>query len=156
MIQRKQTLFLLVALTLTASLLFISLGQFAGANGIFELTFYRLMDVTKTAEPVQVEGLYFFPLAALIILASLLNLLCIFFFKNRPLQMRVCGINVGIQVGLGLLILYLQHSVAGYLEYDWTFHYSMILPILAGVIDYFAYRAISDDEALIRSLNRLR
>lgn len=156
MIQRKQTLFLLVALALTASLLFIALGQFAGANGIFELTFYKLMDVTDSAKPVQVEGLYFFPLAALIILTSVFNLLCIFFYKNRPIQMKVCGINVGIQVGLGLLILYVQYSVAGYLEYDWSFHYSMLLPILAGVMDYLAYRSISDDEALIRSLNRLR
>ena len=147
---------MLVALVLTAGLAFIPLGEFAGPNGIFELTFYKLIDVTNPQSPCQVEGIYYFPLAALVITTVLLNLLAIFFYKNRPLQMKVCGINVGIQAGLGLVILFMQRSIASDLEYDWNFHYSMILPMLAAVLDFFAYRAISDDEALIQSLNRLR
>ncbi|MCQ2228631.1 MAG: DUF4293 domain-containing protein [Bacteroidales bacterium] len=154
MIQRKQTLFLLVAFLLTLALCFISLGQFVGPKGIFEMNFYSLVETTNPEQPVVVY--YLIPLATLVVMTTVLNLLSIVLFKNRPLQMRVCGINVGIQLGLALIILYLQKTIASDIEVEWTFCYAMLLPVIAAVLDYFAYRFISDDEALIQSLNRLR
>lgn len=154
MIQRKQTLFLLVAFLLTLSLCFVSLGLFAGPKGIFEMNFYSLVDATKADQPVVVYNLI--PLATLVILTIVLNGLSIFLYKNRPLQMRVCGINVGIQLGLSLIILYLEKTISSDLEVEWTFCSAMLLPVIAAILDFFAYRAISDDEALIQSLNRLR
>ncbi len=154
MIQRKQTLFLIVAFLLTLALTYVSLGTFSGPNGIFELNFYSLQDITDAENPVLVY--YLMPLAAVTITSIVLNFLSIVLFKNRPLQMRVCGINVGIQLGLSFIIFYLENAIAGDIEVDWTFCYAPLMPILAAVLCFFAYRAISDDEALIQSLNRLR
>jgi len=154
MIQRKQTLFLLFAFLLTLALCFIDLGQFSGPKGLFEMNFYSLVDVTNAEQPVVVYNLI--PLATLVILTIVLNFLSIVLFKNRPLQMRVCGINVGIQIGLALIILYLQKSIASDIEVEWILGPALLLPVIAAVLDYIAYRFISDDEALIQSLNRLR
>ncbi|MCQ2204350.1 MAG: DUF4293 domain-containing protein [Bacteroidales bacterium] len=154
MIQRKQTLFILVAMILTGSLMFQSLGNFSGEKGLFEMVFYALRDITNADQPTVVY--YLVPLASLVVLTTVLNLITIFLYKNRPLQMRVCGINVGIQLGLAAIMLYLQMQLASDIEVEWVFNYTMLLPVLAAVLDYLAYRGISDDEALIQSLNRLR
>ncbi len=154
MIQRKQTLMILVALILTATLFFQDMGLFSASANLFELNFYSLTDITNADAPEMVYPLI--PLAALVVLVNLLNLLAIFLFKNRPLQMRVCGLNVGILLGLAAIIFYLNIIIARDLETDWHLNCSILVPLIAAVLNFFAYRAISDDEALIQSLNRLR
>ncbi|MBQ2322725.1 MAG: DUF4293 family protein [Bacteroidales bacterium] len=42
------------------------------------------------------------------------------------------------------------------MEMEWHFSARWLLPTLAAVMDILAYRRISDDEALVRSLDRLR
>lgn len=134
--------------------MFISLGEFYSEKNIFEMWYYALMDVTNADSPIVVY--YIWPLAVLVVLAALLNFVTLFAFKYRPFQMKACGINVGIQLGLSLILFYLGYSIAGDVECEWHLHIAPIMPLLGAVLDFFAYRAISDDEALIRSLNRLR
>ena len=154
MIQRKQTLMLLLALVLTATLFFQEMGLFATPDNLFELNFYSLTDITNENTPTMVYPLI--PLAALIVLVNLFNLIAIFMFKNRPLQMRICGLNVGILIGLVGIVVYLNYAIARDLETEWHLSSTLIIPLVAAFLNFFAYRAISDDEALIQSLNRLR
>ncbi len=154
MIQRKQTLMLILALVLTATLFFQELGLFVTAENLFELNFYSLTDITDANNPTIVYLLA--PLAVLIVLVNIFNLLAIFLFKKRPLQMRVCGLNVGILIGLVGIIVYLNYAIADDLATEWHLSSTLIIPLVAAFLNFFAYRAISDDEALIQSLNRLR
>lgn len=154
MIQRKQTLFLLAGLALMASLMFIDLASFAGSNGIFALRFFGLREVTN---PQSVQLVYYiFSLATLVIASVTIELVSIFLFRRRPLQMRLCGINVGLKLGVAVVIFWLSRSLATDIDVEWHFAPSCLVPVLAAVLGYLAYRGISDDEAIIRSLNRLR
>ena len=154
MIQRKQTLFLFLSFILLLTLYFISLGTLSGNVGLFDVRFYGLVDVTN-AENAQTL-IFLWPLAVLLIVSSLLTLLDIFLFTNRPLQMRVCGINITILVGLAIMILAVNVLCASKLELEWSFPRTFFVPIVAAVLHYFAYRRIGIDEAVVRSLDRLR
>lgn len=145
---------LILALVLTATLFFQELGLFVTAENLFELNFYSLTDITDANNPTIVYLLA--PLAVLIVLVNIFNLLAIFLFKKRPLQMRVCGLNVGILIGLVGIIVYLNYAIADDLATEWHLSSTLIIPLVAAFLNFFAYRAISDDEALIQSLNRLR
>ena len=145
---------LILALVLTATLFFQELGLFVTAENLFELNFYSLTDITDANNPTIVYLLA--PLAVLIVLVNIFNLLAIFLFKKRPLQMRVCGLNVGILIGLVGIIVYLNYAIADDLTTEWHLSSTLIIPLVAAFLNFFAYRAISDDEALIQSLNRLR
>ncbi|MBE6339115.1 MAG: DUF4293 family protein [Bacteroidales bacterium] len=154
MIQRKQSLFLFVSLLLLISLYFISLGSLSGEVGLFDIRFYGLVDVADVENPQTLIVLW--PLTVLLVVSTLLNLLDIFLFSNRPLQMRVCGINITIVVGVAIMILAVNILCASRLELDWHFSTAMIIPLFSAVLHYFAYRRIGIDEAIVRSLDRLR
>lgn len=154
MIQRKQSLFLFVSLLLLISLCFISLGSLSGAAGLFDIRFYGLVDVADAENPQTLIVLW--PLTVLLAVAALLNWLDIFLFSNRPLQMRVCGINITIVVGVAIMIFAVNILCASRLEMDWHFPVASIVPLLAAVLHYLAYRRIGIDEAIVRSLDRLR
>lgn len=154
MLQRKQTLFLLVGLAAMIFLLFASLGTFANEKGIFDLRFYGLRDITQAGNPQFVTLIW--PLTLLICLTTILQFIDIFLFKNRPLQMRVAGINAGLFVGTAVMMFVVSRIVASEIAAEWHFDFTVILPVIGMIFNLLAYRAISDDEALIRSLNRLR
>lgn len=154
MLQRKQTLFLLVGLAAMIFILFASIGTFANEKGIFDLRFYGLRDITQPDNPQFVTIIW--PLTLLICLTTILQFIDIFLFKNRPLQMRVAGINAGLFVGTAVMMFVVSRIVAGEIQSEWHFDFTILLPLISMIFNLLAYRAISDDEALIRSLNRLR
>ena len=154
MIQRKQTLFLLCSFLIIGTLLFLQLGSFASDKGIFELRYYAFFDVTNPESPSIVVKII--PLAVAVILPLVLCFLSIFMYRKRRLQMRITGINIGLQIGLCGLLLLADYMLASNLEFVWHIHYTSFLPLVSAVFSYLAYRGISDDEALIQSLNRLR
>lgn len=154
MIQRKQTLFLALSLALMLVMFWMPLGIFAGPNGVFELNWHALVDVSDETAAVEVYSVY--ALSVFMLTISALDAIAIFLFKRRPVQMRVCGINVTAKVGLTLVLVFLNYRIGGDLEMEWHFTYAMLLPLLGAVLNIFAYKNISDDEALVRSLDRLR
>ena len=154
MIQRRQSLFLFVSLIALISLYFISFGSLSGKAGLFDIRFYGIVDVAAAETPQTVIVLW--PLMILLAVATLLNLLDIFLFSNRPLQMRVCGINITIVVGVAIMILAVNILSASRLEMDWHFPVACIVPLFSAVLHYLAYRRIGIDEAIVRSLDRLR
>ncbi|MDO4462609.1 MAG: DUF4293 domain-containing protein [Bacteroidia bacterium] len=153
MIQRIQSLYILAAIIALGTLFFIDLGQLSGVTGLFNITFYGVVDVTKEV-PTTVT--YLFPLAAVLGVTSILALIDLFLFKNRVLQMRVATITSALSIACAILIPAANIMVASTLDMEWHLHWSLALPIVAAFLMILAYRRISDDEALVRSLNRLR
>ncbi len=154
MIQRKQTLYLLLGFLILGSLFFQGMGTYAGPDGVFELRFYGLVDITNPSAPTTFY--YVFSLAMLIILPTLLEFIAIFMYKRRPKQMRVCAISTGLQIGLAIMLFIINRMFASELEVEWNFHHACILPLISAVLTYLAYRRIDDDETIVNSLNRLR
>jgi hypothetical protein len=84
-------------------------------------------------------------------LNALIALVCIFLFKNRSLQVKLC--YLGIFLSVVLLILYfleIQDFTAGNLTL-WSVFYFLIL-----ISFILAARGIAKDQKLIRSMYRLR
>ncbi|MCQ2201839.1 MAG: DUF4293 domain-containing protein [Bacteroidales bacterium] len=153
MIQRIQSLYILAAIVALGTLFFVDLGQLSGEVGLFNVTHYGVVDVTKGGSDIIT---YLFPLASVLGVTVILALIDLFLFKNRMLQMRVATITAALSIASAIMIVLTNWVVASSLDMSWSFYWTMILPIAAAILMVLAYRKISDDEALIRSLNRLR
>lgn len=139
MIQRKQTLWLLLSLICAAL--------------TFRLPFYN---GTIKTDAVGVEGadltasdnIWLMLLAGAVIA---LALVAIFMFKNRKLQIQLTFIGLLLSVGLLALFYYYTFSFA-------TGGIALTALVSLGSIVgfFFALRGIRNDQKLIRDLNRLR
>jgi flagellar basal body-associated protein FliL len=78
----------------------------------------------------------------------------IFLYKKRILQIRILVFSVVLLLGLFGLFFYFTY--AGFTGAKVAFKVPVVFPVVAVILDYLAIRAIGKDEALIRSLNRIR
>lgn len=154
MIQRIQTVFLLLAAACTGSLFFISMGKLANEQGIFSLQFAGLTDLTRPDASEVIQNTW--PLSVLIVLTTATTASAIFLYTRRVLQMRLCGINMGLMAGLSGLIWYTNRMLVQSVGGDLNQGIAVFLPLAAMVFTALAIRSIGRDEALIRSMDRLR
>ncbi len=154
MIQRKQSIFILVSLLLMGGLIAFPIETYSSIKGLTELHWNGLYDVTPGAVEPLISRLV--SLAILIILPMVLNFVGLFLYKHRRVQMRFIGIASGIEILLTGILIYLSVEISGTMESEWYFNIHWLLPVAAAVMDFLAYRRIAADEAVIQSLNRLR
>ena len=157
MIQRIQTLYLLIVTALMAMTLFTLLG-FIGVDGHqVTLSAFAITD----AEGVLSHASAW--LGALLAIATLLPLVTIFLYKNRTLQIRLCGVECVLLVGVALLIGAFVYSISNniFADFDITWsnvvlRFPIIMPIASVILTPIAMKAILRDELLVRSLDRIR
>lgn len=155
MIQRVQSIFLLIAALLTGSLFFLSLAEMANMEELYELTWRGIYQVE--AEGLAQLVMPGWALSILTVLATAVSLIAIFLFKNRLIQIRLCALNLGLLLGLSGMIYYMGKSGAKELgASELAFNWPLVLPLIAMVFVYLALRAIGKDEALVRSMDRIR
>jgi len=154
MIQRIQTVYLLIAEILIGALFFVPFAEIAGKEGSiyqFDIKGIYLEGVQK-AEIIYSS----MPLIILWLVSMVLILSTIFLYKNRILQMRLSTLNIFILLGLGGLIYYYVHSSAKILSGVYSFTIYLVFPVIAAILIYLAIRAIRKDELLVRSIDRIR
>lgn len=147
MIQRIQTIYILISGLLTASLLKLKLADISVNGDLMELL---AKGITKGEETVY-NGL---PLLIFIVLISVLHFVIIFLFKKRIIQLRMLVFNIILLLGLFGMFFYFTFS--GFDGAKVAFKIPVAFPMVAIVLDWLAIRAIGKDEAMIRSLNRIR
>ena len=140
MIQRKQTLWLLISVICAVL--------------TFTLPFYNGTVKTDAAGMVQGADLTATDNIWLMLLAgavALVALLAIFLFKNRKIQFQLTFLGLVLSVGLVALFYY-------YTTYFETGGIALTALITLGAVAgfFFALRGIRADQKLIRDLNRLR
>lgn len=90
-------------------------------------------------------------------LSAILSVGTVFLYNKRMLQIRLSAINIFMIVGYyGLIALYIFMRNP---EIDSSFQnigIGMITPFIAIILTYLAIRKIGTDEALVRSLDRIR
>ncbi len=147
MIQRIQTLYILLAAILTALLLKLNFAELTVSGEFYIFNAKGII----SGEQTLFSGLPLFLFSWLI---SLLHLGAIFLYKRRILQMRILVFTIILLLGLfGVMLYFLYASFSGA---EVAFKIPMTFPVIAIILDYLAIRAIGKDEALIRSLNRIR
>lgn len=150
MIQRIQTVYLLLVVILGTLLCFFSPVQFLPADA---------------TEYVWLATFDKWPLAVISVAIPLIALVNIFLYKRRLLQARINVVNVVLCVGYyALLALYIFYALKGYEPIDgvvltgaeWYPTLWASIPLINLVLSLMATRRILKDEALVRAADRLR
>jgi hypothetical protein len=102
------------------------------------------------------ENLIFNGLAIFIFiwLVALLHFAVIFLYKKRILQIRILVFTIVLLIGLFGMFFYFTYT--GFTDAKAAFKVPVVFPVVAAILDFLAIRAIGKDEALVRSLNRIR
>lgn len=164
MIQRIQTLYLLIVSALIAIMLFCPIFSFDTLSPENPETF-RLMPFGVKGEIAGVDistSLSTAYMGALMVLNFIVAFFNIFLYRHRWLQMRVCFISMVLSLGVQIFIVYyviLAKGFTGALEgkvTPLTYSISDVFPIITIILSYLAFRGVVRDEMLVRSLNRIR
>lgn len=152
MIQRIQSLYLLLVIIVLSMMFFFPWMIFETEQGGFTFVFSGLKKGLEGGELI----INAIPISVLLGLVIVLNLFCVLSYKKRPLQLRLTVFNMILLVGVYIMII-----IYRYLSFDIEInatHYSfpLLLPVIALILTFMANRAIKKDEDLVRSVDRIR
>tara|TARA_R110002126_G_scaffold291063_2_gene450212 strand:+ start:17516 stop:17947 length:432 start_codon:yes stop_codon:yes gene_type:complete len=143
MIQRIQTIYLVLASMVSGGLIFV----FNLWNTIKEKIF--VVDLfSKGVLTLKIIPFMF-------IISAILSIVTIFLYQNRKLQFVVGRIIILINLFLLGLLIYLSLNLSGETAVSEK-GIGMFLPILAILLVVLANKAIKKDEDLVKSVDRLR
>lgn len=146
MIQRIQSVFLFLASLAALSLFAVPFAETEDQianNIIFADGFYNIADH---------PGLIGFFSAA-----GALALIAIFLFKNRHLQMRLTIFSaIAVILGIVFGLIYFLNNSGGLEGTEINDQFGLYIPLIALLFILLAYRYISKDEKLVKSMDRLR
>lgn len=160
MIQRIQTVYLLLVVALGITLCFVPVVQFvspedAAVVRAWELTAFGMNETTVNELPaIQLNGLWGLLLASVLI--PVLAMVDIFLYKKRLLQARLNIFSIMLCLGYyGVLAIYvyLAKMVMGA---EWYILPWAAIPLVCLVLTVMATRRILKDEAMVRAADRLR
>lgn len=156
MIQRKQSLFLLIAAIVSAILFFLPVASIQ-VDGVSSYDYYttKVIQLNGDNETFLNYNIYSMILNIFI---SLLPLVTIFLYKNRVLQIRLCIFSIVLMAGT-IAMMYLQTSnIFDDLEVGsiTTIKTAMILPLISAILTFLAIKGISKDIYKLKSLDRIR
>ncbi len=156
MIQRKQSVFLFLAVIFLSGLAFLPMASFLGDRGALVLYVYQL--VSKVPDtPAPFGSLFLLPLLSLVVVPAFVSLVTIFMFKNRRRQMMMVRLVIFLLiVEIGLFFLYYVNSLEEATGGLITPELGIYLIPAALLFLFLALRGIIADEKLIRSADRLR
>lgn len=144
MIQRIQTVYLLLTAIISGGLVFVfDLWILANGTEVFVANLFSSPELTQKLIPVS------FFASSVIALISIVN------FKNRKLQFVLGRIIVLINLFLLGLLIYLSLTLSGETAVSEK-GIGMFLPVVIVVLAVLANRAIKKDEDLVKSVDRLR
>lgn len=149
MIQRIQTIYLLLSALLTGSMFFLKLAELVSEETTYALLYRGIESGNELVTPTLA-------LAILVTAATLVSFITIFLFKKRMLQIRFCGLNMGLLIGTTGMIYFLGTQTAKELSAEVFYKIPMAFPIVALILTFLAIRSIGKDEALIKSMDRIR
>ena len=152
MIQRIQTLFLFLALVCMSILYFVPFGslEMQTETGITDV-------------PMGLYGVDFgeehystLPLLILLSVVVLILLATIFLYRHRMLQIRICVFNLIMTLGCSGLAFFFLYQASEKFGTNYSTSILVVLPIVAAIFIGLAIRGIAKDEALVKSLDRIR
>ncbi len=156
MIQRKQTIFLLLVIIASAVSFFFPLAEFIGAKESIVLFVQKAHSLVPDSAFNQ-NGYFSLPLLSATGFVMLFSLITIFLYKNRKSQLQVIKVCILVEIiMIGLFFFYyvssLEKLTGGTAEYKTA----VFMPLISLVFLVLAYRGVLQDEKLIRSADRLR
>ncbi len=143
MIQRIQSVYLLLVMLLSVALFFVNI--YSIETGVGTTPGFQHFNVTSNTIYLILTSV-----------SGLFALITTFLYKNRNLQVRLSNLNMLlICVFIGTVFYFADHTKtdpASIVHYDFGSYF----PLIQLVLTFFAMRAIRKDEQLVRSADRLR
>lgn len=90
------------------------------------------------------------------VISAVLSFVSIFFYRKRKLQIRLSKFNICLMVAFYLYFGYLLYELTTTGNLQFVRLVGTVMPAVAILFVVLAIRRISADEALVRSLDRLR
>ena len=152
MIQRKQTIFLLLALIASVACLCLPIGTF-DVDGLRTVREFNLWLVDAEGQ----RSFDCWPLFAILLPSSALSCYTIFLYHNRRVQAKMCMFNIFLLIGW-----YIVYAVYGNVLGDaasgtsFQIEFGGGLPAFAIAFEFMEYKGIMSDERLVRAADRIR
>lgn len=149
MIQRIQTVYLLLVVGLLITSMCAPLGYFVDNNGVaFKFTPLGVDMKDSFHDTWGILGV--------LVLSTIIAIATIFLYKNRILQLRMTIFNSILLIGYYFVFLAFYFVLKENLEASYRINWALCLPVIAIILNYLAIRAIGRDEVLVKAADRLR
>ncbi|HET9570144.1 MAG TPA: DUF4293 domain-containing protein [Bacteroidales bacterium] len=152
MIQRIQSLWLLLAAVALIAVCFFPVGKFIMPQGLYECSAFKIIQTGELPLlnlPVWIFGL----LAGF---AGFFSFLAIFHFKKRSRQIRLTGIALVFKTVLAVSMVCMFLYIKYLMQPEIVYGASAWLPFIGIIFDLLAINGIRKDDALVKSLDRIR
>ena len=143
MIQRIQSVYLLLASVITGVLIFVFNLWTSISKDIFAIDLLNRESYLLKSIPV------------LFLVSAILAFVAIFLFKNRKLQFVIGRLAILVNLILLGLLIYVSLTLPGEVSISEK-GIGMFIPIIAILLIVLANKAIKKDEDLVKSVDRLR
>lgn len=159
MFQRKQTLYMVVAILLLGLMYVIPLARYSGTgpDEQWALRIWGLQQASGELVPDVDLQVPFAPVVGVVILLLVITLV---FYRNRPRQLRFARMSAVFVAAIGVALAITNGSVVSYLEQGriLTSHLTLgfFIPVPVLLLCIIALRGIRHDEDLVKSADRLR
>ncbi len=155
MIQRIQSLYLLVIVILSGFTLLLPVVDFVNAaEGLHYLLGFKGIYLVQETGSIFESSTW--ALSAIATLVPIISFISIFLYKNRINQIRLSVINMFLMIGYYILLLIFVWFASVRLNADWSLRFVIAFPLINLILNYLAMGAIGKDEKLVKSLNRIR
>jgi uncharacterized membrane protein len=162
MIQRRQTIFMLLSAIISALLFFIPLMSFEANSSVMSFTIFGIENPIDT---LTLSQSYTWPLIVLTVLMTILPIYTLLRYKKRKHQVKMCQLDMLLNiVFIGVVFLYYEADIQEVIaavegdEYQLEVAYfiGMAIPLVNLVLEILAIRGIKKDIELLKSIDRLR
>jgi len=143
MIQRIQSVYLLIASVISGVLIFVFNLWTSISKDIFAIDLLNRESYLLKSIPV------------LFLVSAILAFVAIFLFKNRKLQFVIGRLGILVNLILLGLLIYVSLTLPGEVSISEK-GIGMFIPIIAILLIVLANKAIKKDEDLVKSVDRLR
>lgn len=149
MIQRIQSVYLLLVVILLIASMSLPVGFFIGQDGIAYK--FSPFGVEFGGESYGTWGLF-----VILLISTLIAAVSIFLYKNRILQMRLNIFNMILLIGYYIVFIVFLLMLKSDLQVTFRVNLALCLPLICMILTYLAIRAIGRDEVMVKSADRIR
>ena len=153
MIQRIQSIYLFIASVFLFIPTLLPISQLYEPSNQTMITMYALkivsLEKTTTSLGIISTGI-------LLYLSIILGFTTIFLFKNRKVQLLLTSVIMILTFAICNLIVANTYLLLPSPQAIMSFKYVSVLPVVALILFFLAYKAIKKDDKLVKSLDRIR
>lgn len=152
MIQRIQSVYLLLVAVLLVVAMCMPVGQFVVVDGVTVHVFKPLGVTLADGTFQSTWGLF-----GILLLSAIIAVCTIFLFRNRMLQVRMTIFSSLLLIGYYVAFFVFMYVLKGKLGVpSFRLGWALCLPAVCIILNYLAFRSIYRDELMVKAADRLR